>query len=127
MLNQRACNARGRASTSAATSLLHVKNRRLLNTTLIVFEAAVRETLAPDCNNINSDDSFISGCMDTFRGMKTGDYHEKMAGTHFERWFHAILPQLPHGSVTVSDNASYHSWLEEALPTTSSQKKVIQD
>lgn len=77
--------------------------------------------------HIGSEDGFVSGCLDIFRGTKTGDYHEEMDGTRFERWFGAVLPQLPQGSVIVMDNASYHSRLEEAVPTTSSRKQVVQD
>lgn len=77
--------------------------------------------------HIGSEDGFVEGCLDVFRGKKTGDYHEEMDGNRFERWFHTVLEKLPQGSVIVMDNASYHSRLEEAVPTTASRKEAVQD
>ncbi|KAM7290001.1 hypothetical protein ISCGN_030129 [Ixodes scapularis] len=75
--------------------------------------------------HIGSDESFVDGCLDVFRGQKTGDYHEEMDGASFEKWFDGVLDKLPTGSVIVMDNASYHSRRLEAVPTTSSRKNDI--
>lgn len=75
--------------------------------------------------HIGSKDGFVDGCLDVFRGKKTGDYHEEMDGPRFESWFDGVLRRLPSGSVIVMDNASYHSRRNEAVPTTSSLKATI--
>lgn len=75
--------------------------------------------------HIGSKDGFVDGCLDVFRGKKTGDYHEEMDGPRFEGWFDGVLQRLPSGSVIVMDNASYHSRRNEAVPTTNSLKGTI--
>ncbi|XP_037523226.1 uncharacterized protein LOC119400246 [Rhipicephalus sanguineus] len=54
--------------------------------------------------HVGSEDGFIDGCLDVFRGQKTSDYHEEM-----------------------DDNAPYHSRREEKLPTTAWKKEEIQE
>ncbi|KAM7281660.1 uncharacterized protein ISCGN_006325 [Ixodes scapularis] len=76
--------------------------------------------------HIGSEDGFVPGCLDVFRGKKTGDYHEEMDGPRFEKWFDDVLQKLPTGSVIVMDNAPCHSRRLEAVPTTSSRKELIQ-
>ncbi|KAM7311876.1 uncharacterized protein ISCGN_008783 [Ixodes scapularis] len=76
--------------------------------------------------HIGSEDGFVPGCLDVFRGKKTGDYHEEMDGPRFEKWFDDVLQKLPTGSVIVMDNAPYHSRRLEAVPTSSSRKELIQ-
>ncbi|KAM7298945.1 uncharacterized protein ISCGN_019512 [Ixodes scapularis] len=76
--------------------------------------------------HIGSEDGFVPGCLDVFRGKKTGDYHEEMDGPRFEKWFDDVLQKLPTGSVIVMDNAPYHSRRLEAVPTTTSRKELIQ-
>ncbi|XP_054929303.1 uncharacterized protein [Dermacentor andersoni] len=56
-----------------------------------------------------SEEGFVDGCLDVFRGQKTGDYHEEMDGNLFEGWFNGVLQKLPAGSVIVLDNAPYRS------------------
>ncbi|KAM7287689.1 uncharacterized protein ISCGN_031380 [Ixodes scapularis] len=75
--------------------------------------------------HIGSDEVFVDGCLDVFRGQKTGDCHEEMDGARFEKWFDGVLDKLPTGSVMVMDNTSYHSRRLEAVPTTSSPKDDI--
>ncbi|XP_037515384.1 uncharacterized protein LOC119391809 [Rhipicephalus sanguineus] len=70
---------------------------------------------------------FVDGCLDVFRGRKTGDCHEEMDGNRFEGWFGDVLQKLPAGSVIALDNAPYHSRREEKLPTTSWKKENIQE
>ncbi|XP_037500194.1 uncharacterized protein LOC119374209 [Rhipicephalus sanguineus] len=77
--------------------------------------------------HIGSEDGFVDGCLDVFRGRKTGDYHEEMDGNRFEGWFGDVLQKLPAGSVIVLGNAPYHSRREEKLPTTSWKKENIQE
>lgn len=76
--------------------------------------------------HVGSEDGFVAGCLDVYRGVKTGDYHKEMNGTRFETWFKAVLQNLSTGSVIVMDNASYHSRRLKAVPTTGSRKDVIQ-
>ncbi|XP_040063883.1 uncharacterized protein LOC120838169 [Ixodes scapularis] len=76
--------------------------------------------------HIGSEDGSVPGCLDVFRGKKTGDYHEEMDGPRFEKWFDDVLQKLPTGSAIVMDNAPYHSRRLEAVPTTSSRKELIQ-
>ncbi|KAH6920662.1 hypothetical protein HPB50_028352 [Hyalomma asiaticum] len=59
--------------------------------------------------HIGSEDRFVDGCLDEFRGQKTGDYHEEMDGNRFEGWFNDFLQKLPARSVIVLDNAPYQS------------------
>ncbi|XP_029824061.2 uncharacterized protein LOC115309944 [Ixodes scapularis] len=77
--------------------------------------------------HIGSEDGFVAGCLNVFRGQKTGDYHEEMDGTRFEKGFDGALQKLPAGSVVIMDNVSYHSRRPDAVPTTNSRKKVIQE
>lgn len=77
--------------------------------------------------HIGSEDGFVDGCLDVFRGQKTGDYHEEMDGNRFEGWFNDVLQKLPAGSVIVLDNAPYHSRREEKLPTTAWKKEKVQE
>lgn len=61
-----------------------------------------------------------------FESKKTGDYHEDMNSTVFEKWFfNTLIPVLPRGSTIVMDNAPYHSRIKEKSPTSSSTKSVM--
>ncbi|XP_070390093.1 uncharacterized protein [Dermacentor albipictus] len=73
--------------------------------------------------HFGSEDGFVDGCLDVFRGQKTGDYHEDMDGNRFEGLFNAVLQKLPAGSAFVMDNAPYHTRREEKLPTTAVEKE----
>ncbi|XP_037505857.1 uncharacterized protein LOC119382214 [Rhipicephalus sanguineus] len=77
--------------------------------------------------HIGSEDGFVDGCLDVFRGQKTDDYHQEMDGNYFDGWFNGVLQKLPAGSVIVLDNAPYHSRREEKLPTTAWKKEEIQE
>lgn len=56
------------------------------------------------------------------------DYHQDMTAALFESWFRdTLLPKLPHNSVIVMDNASYHSRQSRKVPSSSSRKEDIQD
>ena len=60
-----------------------------------------------------------------FRSKKnTGDYHDEMTGEHFEEWFKdKLLPNVQPNSLIVMDNTSYHSRLDDPVPTKSWTKK----
>lgn len=50
---------------------------------------------------------------------KTGDYHGQMNAALFQRWFRErLLPNIPHNSLIVMDNASYHNTLSPSSPPT---------
>ena len=68
----------------------------------------------------------MPGTVLLFHGKKYGDYHKKMDGTAYEKYYTSqILPNIPRGSVIVLDNASYHSVQCEKIPTKSNTKAVI--
>ncbi|XP_037523570.1 uncharacterized protein LOC119400579 [Rhipicephalus sanguineus] len=77
--------------------------------------------------HIGSEDGLVDGCLDVFRGQKTGDYHEEMDGNRFEGWFKDVLQKLPAGSVIVLENVPYHSRRGEKLPMTAWKKEEIQE
>ncbi|KAH6922373.1 hypothetical protein HPB50_013413 [Hyalomma asiaticum] len=62
--------------------------------------------------HIGSEDGFVDGCMDVFRGRKTGNYLEETDGNHFEGWFNDVVQELP---------------AEEKLPATAWKKEEIQE
>ncbi|KAM7282145.1 uncharacterized protein ISCGN_002295 [Ixodes scapularis] len=77
--------------------------------------------------NIGIEYGFVAGCLDVFRCKKTGDYHDDMDGTRFEKWLDGVLQKVLVGSVVVMDNASYHFRWSDAVLTTKSRKEVIQE
>lgn len=82
-------------------------------------------------NFIGSKNGFLDGCGEVFVGKKgSHDYHHEMNSEHFEhRWLNTVLPASPQKSVTVIDNARYHSRQTEASkkPTTKWRKAQIQE
>lgn len=63
-----------------------------------------------------------------FQSKKTGDYHEDMNSSVFEKWFFStLLPVLPRGATIVMDNAPYHSRIKEKAPTSSSTKGAMRE
>ena len=55
-----------------------------------------------------------------------GDYHDEMIGEHFEKWFrNKLIPNIQPNSLIVMDNASYHSQLDDPVPTKSWTKKKM--
>ena len=58
----------------------------------------------------------------------TGDYHDETNSDNSEEWFHDKLScNVPYNSLTVMDNASYHSRRIEKVPTSNSRKGDMQD
>jgi transposase len=56
-------------------------------------------------------------------GSKSGDYHDDMNATNFERWLRTkLIPNLPPNFVLVLDNASYHNIVDHKEPTNASKK-----
>ncbi|KAG0413098.1 hypothetical protein HPB47_009751 [Ixodes persulcatus] len=75
--------------------------------------------------HVGGDEGFVEGCLDIFHGVKSDDYHDKMDGNRFERWFDLFLTKVEPGSVIVMNNASYHSRRVECVPMKSSIKSVV--
>jgi len=75
-------------------------------------------------------DGWVPGAKVVFKSnRKTGDYHGQMDGDLFQKWFtEALLPNIPHNSIIVMDNASYHNILTEcSAPTPTCSKERIHD
>ncbi|XP_035233696.1 uncharacterized protein LOC118205516 [Stegodyphus dumicola] len=76
-----------------------------------------------------NENGFIPEACDIFVAKKAkGDYHGEMNSEYYENWFEKkLLPNLQPNSVTVLDNASYHSSvLSENIPSSSTRKADIQ-
>lgn len=57
---------------------------------------------------------------------KTADYN-KMKHKNYEKWLHTkLIPNLPENSVVVVDNGSYHTKLDERVPTSNSSKSDME-
>jgi hypothetical protein len=71
---------------------------------------------------------FVDGASLIFKSKKnSSDYHSEMNAETFEKWMkNDLLPSLSEPSIVVLDNASYHSRLEEKLPTCSWRKNELQ-
>ncbi len=71
---------------------------------------------------------FIPGAELIFQSKtKSSDYHDEMNGEAFVEWFtNQLLPNIPQNSCIVMDNASYHSMLQQKIPTMSSRKAEMQ-
>lgn len=54
---------------------------------------------------------------------KIGDYHKEMNGEVFREWYEHFLPYLELSSVTVMNNAAYHSVRVSRRPDTSRSKQ----
>jgi len=76
--------------------------------------------------HIGSAKGFIAGGLLCFESKKnTSNYHDKMNGKTFLKWFCGVLPLLKDNSVIVMDNVPYHSVKTESSPTTSCKKANI--
>lgn len=75
-----------------------------------------------------SEAGFIPNALLLFKaGTKSGDYHDNMNYTNYEKWLRTqLLPNLPPNSVVIVDNASYHNKQYDAAPTANSKKAVMQ-
>lgn len=72
---------------------------------------------------------FIENCSCVFSAKsKSSDYHDNMDAEKFENWVkEQLVPNLKEPSLIILDNASYHSRLIEKLPTSSWNKKELQN
>ncbi|XP_076665030.1 uncharacterized protein LOC143367279 [Andrena cerasifolii] len=72
---------------------------------------------------------FVNGADLIFKsGTTTGDYHGQMNAENFVKWIEEkLLPNIPHNSVIVMDNAPYHSVQQNKPPTKSNRKGDIID
>lgn len=71
-----------------------------------------------------SENGFVPNSLLMFKsGTKTGDYHDDMNYSNYEKWVRSrLLPNLPPNSVVVIDNAPYHNVQIDPAPTSSSRK-----
>jgi hypothetical protein len=80
--------------------------------------------------HVGSSDDFVNGALHlTARNIKhtKADSHQEMNAKVFQGWFErTLLPKLPPRSVTVIDNAPYHSEQWEKIPNKGSTKSTIQ-
>ena len=76
--------------------------------------------------HIGSADGFVEGGLLCFESKKnTADYYDEMNGDTFYEWLCGVLPRLKEISITVMDNASYHSVKKDPVPTTAWKKDNI--
>lgn len=77
--------------------------------------------------NAGGDMGFIPNALLMFKsGTKSGDYHDEMNGTNYEKWLKdKLIPNLPPNSVVVIDNAPYHNVKLNPAPTSNSRKQDI--
>lgn len=75
-----------------------------------------------------SEAGFITNALLMFKaGTKSGDYHDNMNFSNYEKWLKTqLMPNLPRNSVVVVDNASYHNKQEDHCPTSNSRKCDMQ-
>src|SRR3978361_1221174 len=73
------------------------------------------------------DMGFIPNALLIFKsGTKSGDYHDEMNSENYEKWLREkIIPNLPPGSVVVTDNAPYHNKQIDKAPTSNSTKSEM--
>lgn len=67
---------------------------------------------------------FIPNCLNIFKsGSKSGDYHDEMNSSNYEKWVtEKLIPNLPAESVVVIDNAPYHNVQINRAPNSNSKK-----
>lgn len=78
--------------------------------------------------NAITKDGWLPGARLVFKSSrKTGDYHGQMNNGVFKKWFEEkLMPNLPHNSLIIMDNASYHNTLSvHSAPIPSSSKERI--
>lgn len=75
-----------------------------------------------------SEQGFVEGALLMFRSKNgaKGDYHDSMDHEKFQKWFQEqLLPNIEQGSLIIMDNASYHSKVENKVPTSSNKKSEV--
>ena len=72
---------------------------------------------------------FIPNALNIFQAKTTsGDYHNEMNSTNFEKWVEEkLIPNLPPQCIVVMDNAPYHSVQTNKAPNSKHKKHEIQD
>ena len=71
----------------------------------------------------------VSGAHLNFKAkLRTGDYHEAMDAGNFSKWLkQELLPNIPHKSLLILDNASYHNVLSsDTFPQPHHKKAELQ-
>lgn len=71
---------------------------------------------------------FVENALLVFKSnTKSGDYHDEMNSKNFKKWLiEKLLPNLKEPSIIVMDNAPYHRFCVNKVPSTNSLKKEIQ-
>jgi transposase len=71
-----------------------------------------------------SEKGFIPNALLMYKShQKTGDYHDDMNFTNYQKWLtEKLIPNLEPRSVVIIDNASYHNKLVNPAPTSNSKK-----
>lgn len=71
---------------------------------------------------------FVPGALCIFKSKtKSGDYHDEMNSKNFNTWLRTqLVPNIPHNSIIVMDNASYHTNQINKAPTSASRKQEIE-
>lgn len=79
--------------------------------------------------NAGGSSGFVPGAFLQWKASQsTGDYHENMNQTNYEKWIkEKLIPNLQPRSVIVVDNAAYHNVKVDKVPTKSSTKTVMQE
>lgn len=75
-----------------------------------------------------SENGFVPGAELLYKcKSNTGDYHHEMDTKNFKKWLtEKLIPNLPHNSLVVIDNAPYHSTQTDKPPVSSSLKSEMQ-
>lgn len=75
-----------------------------------------------------SEAGFVPNALLLFKsGSKTGDYHDDMNFTNYEKWLRTqLIPNLSPNSVVVIDNAPYHNKLLNPAPTSNDKKAKME-
>ncbi|XP_063860616.1 uncharacterized protein LOC135100927 [Scylla paramamosain] len=73
-------------------------------------------------------DGFINNAELIFQAKNDGDYHKQMNSTVFEEWFrNQLLPNIAPNSIIITDNAPYHSVLQEKVPSSLWRKVELKE
>ncbi|CAG9090741.1 unnamed protein product [Plutella xylostella] len=78
------------------------------------------------CHAGSAGGGFVDNALLAFESKSTKEYHEEMDAVKFKEWFAtSLLPNLPHKSIIIMDNAPYHSIHIDKPPTQANKKADI--
>lgn len=75
-----------------------------------------------------SEKRFVKDALLLFRSKNSakGEYHDSMDHERFLKWFkEQLFPNIEDRSLIIMDNASYHSKMENSVPTNSNRKSEV--